>query len=195
MNNIRQVALLLSILLLVSCVSLKEAEIEWGDTVYNRVSLRTAKGNIIYDSNRYYGGILIPAGTECTINDVTARAIQFTANGDEYVLRQWLIGRGKENVTASFGKFFVTNAGTIGLDKINVKFRESISLGIAEVGMTKQEVLLSMGYPSYLGRKHRTHKETRERILAHNDWYYLKIGREKILLRFRGEKLAEIIGE
>jgi hypothetical protein len=196
MNNIRKIALFsLSVLLLAGCVSLKEAEIEWGQTVFNRVSLRTAKGNTIYYSNRYYGGILIPAGTECAINDVTASAIKFTANGDEYVLRQWLIGKSKENVKASFEKFFVEDARTIGLDKINTKFRESISLGIAEVGMTKQEVLLSIGYPTYLGRKHRTHKESRERILAHSDWYYLKIGREKILLRFKGEELAEIIGK
>jgi hypothetical protein len=61
--------------------------------------------------------------------------------------------------------------------------------------MTKQEVLLSIGYPSYLGRKHRTRKETRKRILAHSDWYYLKTGRRKILLRFKGEELAEIIGK
>jgi len=196
MNNIRKIALVfLSVLLLSGCMSLQEAGIERGQTVFNRVSFRSVKGNTIYYANRIYGGILIPAGTECTIKDETASAIKFTANGNVYVLRQWLIAQSTENAKASFEKFFLEDKEAIGLDTINPKFQENISSGIVEVGMTKQEVLLSIGYPSYLGRRHRTRKETRERILAHSDWYYLKTGRKKVLLRFKGEELTEIIGK
>jgi hypothetical protein len=196
MNNIHKIALFsLSVLLLAGCMSFQEAGIERGQTVFNRVSFRSVKGNTIYYANRIYGGILISAGTECTINDFTSGAIKFTANGDKYVLRQWLIGQGTEDARVSFEKFFLEDKEAIGLDKINPKFQKNISSGIVEVGMTKQEVLLSTGYPSYLGRRHRTRNETRERILAHSDWYYLKTGRRKILLRFKGEELAEVIGK
>jgi len=72
MNHILKIVLFsLSVLLLAGCMSFQEAGIERGQTVFNRVSLRTAKENTIYYANRYYGGILIPAGTECTIDDVT----------------------------------------------------------------------------------------------------------------------------
>jgi len=172
MNNIRKIALFsFSVLLLFGCVSLKGAGIEKDQTVFNRVSFRSVKGNTIYYANRIYGGILIPAGTECTIKNVTPGGIEFIANGDTYGLRKWLIAQSTKNARISFDKFFVKNKEAIGLDKINPKFQENISSGIVEVGMTKQEVLLSISYPNYLGRRHRTREETRERILAHSDWY------------------------
>jgi hypothetical protein len=201
MNNIRQVALfLLSAFLFWGCATLEEAGIERGQTVFNRVNFRTYKANKISYTNRMYGGILIPAGTECTLKNVSHKAITFIVNGDEYVLKDWLGvisaegATSVENVRVSFEKFFVENKEKIGLDKINPAFRESILAGIPELEMSKEEVLLSLGYPAFLGKNDRTWDDDRERILAHNDWYYRKTSRRSILLRFRSEKLAQIIG-
>ena len=59
--------------------------------------------------------------------------------------------------------------------------------------MTKQEILLSLGYPAYLGMKDPTYDDDREVILSHNDWYYFKGKRNKVLLRFMGKNLHEIL--
>jgi hypothetical protein len=196
MNNIRKIVLFsLSVLLLAGCATFKEAGVERGQIVFNKVGFRTYKENVIFYGNYFYGGNFIPAGTECTIKYISHKKIKFIANGDEYVLVDWRIGYGADNTRASFPKFFAESKETIGLNRINPDFRDYTSSGFVEVGMTKEEVLLSVGYPIYLGIKDPTKDDTRESILSHNDWYYLKSRRSKVLLRFKGEELAEIIGK
>jgi hypothetical protein len=191
MSNIRQIALLLmSVSLLWGCAIPQKADTEKRQTYFNRVSFRTYKGNKITYTNLLYGGIFIPAGTECAIKDIKYHAsIKFIANGEEYLLSNW--GGGKK----WFDKFFTENRETIGLDEVNLDFRESILYGHVEVGMTKEEVLLSAGYPAYLGSRDRTRDDDRKRIMAHDDWWYKKTKRRKILFRFMGGKLAEIVGQ
>ena len=188
-----------SLVLLAGCVTFKTAlkdsglEVSQGQTVFNRVGFRTYRGNVIYYSNRYVGGTFIPAGSECNIHDISKDAIKFTFNGEEYELVEWVADVNAENVKASFEKFFSKNRSEIGLREVNPEFRGEIKDGFIKEGMTKKEVLLSIGYPAYLGVKDPTYDDDRELILSHNDWYYFKGRRTKILLRFKGEELHEIL--
>jgi len=189
----------LSLMLLLGCVTFNQAlkesrlEISQGQTVFNRVSFRTYEANVIYYSNRYFGGTFIPAGSKCVIKDISRKAIIFTFNGEEYVLAAWIGDVNAENVKISFEKFFSKNKSEIGLDKVNPKFREYVQGGFVKESMTKQEILLSLGYPAYLGMKDPTYDDDREVILSHNDWYYFKGKRNKVLLRFMGKNLHEIL--
>ena len=61
--------------------------------------------------------------------------------------------------------------------------------------MTKGEVLLSLGYPAYLGKENLTTDDSRAAILSNDDWYYLKSGKEKVLLEFTAGVLAQIEGQ
>ena len=196
----RQVlTLCFSLMLILGCVTFKTAlkesglEISQGQTVYNRVGFRTYGENVIYYSNRYFGGTFIPAGSECIIQDVSKEAIKFTFNGEEYVLVDWIEDVSTESVKTYFEKFFSKNKSEVGLDKVSPDFRELVQEGFVKEGMTKHEVLLSIGYPAYLGLKDPTYNHDRELILSHNDWYYFKGRRTKILLRFKGEELHEIL--
>jgi hypothetical protein len=192
-------AICFSLLLLTSCVSFNKAleesrlEVSQGQTVFNRVGFRTYGGNVIYYSNRYFGGTFIPAGSECVIQDISSDTIKFTFNGEEYVLVDWVADVSAENVKASFEKFFSRNRSEIGLKEVNPEFREEVKDGFAREGMTKKEVLLSIGYPAYLGIKDPTYDDDCKTILSHSDWYYLKGRRTKILLRFKGDELHEIL--
>ena len=193
----RKIKLILFILLCVAvlgCETIHESGIDTleGQTVFNRVGLRADGENKIYHANRFSGGIFIPAGTECTIKQITYNIIRFTANEDEYVLTEWRISYGPVYTRTSFYKFFVEDKEAIGLDRINQDFRESIVSGIAEVGMTKHEVFLSLGYPAYVGNKEPTADKSRASIMSRDDWYYLKSKREKVLLRFEDHRLAQI---
>ena len=188
-----------ALMLLLGCVTFNKAleesrlNVSQGQTVYNRVGLRTYGENIIYYTNRYFGGTYIPAGSECAIQTISKESIEFTFNGEKYVLVNWIGDVSAENVKTCFEKFFSEDKSEIGLDKVNPDFREEVQEGFVKEGMTKEEVLLSLGYPAYLGVKDPTYDDNREFILAHNDWYYFKGRKTKILIRFRGEELHEIL--
>ena len=190
----RFILFILLSLAVLGCETIHESGIDTfeGQTVFNRVGFRTDGENNIYHANLFSGGIFIPAGTECTIKQITYKVIKFTANEDEYVLTEWRIGYGPVYTRASFYKFFVEDMEAIGLDRINLDFRESIVSGIAEVGMTKHEVFLSLGYPAYVDKNDPTTDKSRASILSRDDWYYLKSKGEKVLLRFEDQILAQI---
>jgi len=184
-------------LALLGCESIKGSGIKEfeGQTVFNRVSFRTDGENKIKNINPFSGTVLIPPGTVCTIKAISPEEIKFIGEGERYVLTSWRIGYGGVNTRASFYKFFVQNKEAVGLDKINPDFRERVLAGIAEVGMTKGEVLLSLGYPAYLGKENPTTDDSRAAILSNDTWYYLKSGEEKVLLKFTAGVLAQIVGQ
>ena len=182
-------------LAVLACETIKGSGIETlvGQSVFNRVALRTHGKNKISSSNRFQSGFYIPAGTECTIKDISRNDIEFTAEGEKYVLVGWRIGFGPVNTRVSFYKFFAENREAIGLDKINPKFHRSIVSGIAEVGMTKEEVLLSLGYPGYTENRGGTTDASRATILAGDKWRYIKSRRTEVSLLFEALELTEIV--
>jgi len=188
--------ILLSLALL-GCESIKGSGIKEleGRTVFNRVSFRTDDGNKIKNANPFSGTVLLPPGTACTIKAISPKEIKVDAAGERYVLTSWRIGYGGVNTRTSFYKFFAENRETVGLDKVNPAFREGALAGIAEVGMTKGEVLLSLGYPAYLGKENPTTDDSRAGIMSNDSWYYVKSAKEKVLLKFTAGVLTQIVGQ
>ena len=164
-----------------------------GDTVFNRVAFRTWEENGIRFTNLYLEGVFIPAGTECIIKDISKKTITFVANDDEYVLGRWLSIVSPESIKLSVDKFFVKDKDRIGLDQIGPDFCDSVMSGLAEVGMTKQEVLLSLGYPAYVGGRDPTNDDSREFILSQPEWNYFKADKNIKSLMFKGNRLHSIV--
>lgn len=164
-----------------------------GQTVFNRVALRTWEKRVMRFTNLYHNGVFIPAGTECIIRDISKKGITFVANGRDYVLGEWLTNVSPQDIRLSFEKYFATDKDRIGLDRISPAFQDSVRSGVDEIGMTKEEILLCLGYPAYLGRKDNTKDYSREFILTQNDWFYLTTPRlNKILFIFKGGKLYKV---
>jgi hypothetical protein len=189
-------SLILVSLALSGCESIKGTGIKGleGQTVFNRVSFRTEGDNRIEYTNPFSGGVLIPPGTACAIKAISPKKIKFIAKGHSYILTSWRIGYGRVNTRTSFYKFFAQNKEAVGLDGISPEFRESVLSGIAKVGMTKREVLLSLGYPAYLDRENPTADDSRAGIVSSDDWYYLQPGKENVSLKFKEGLLTEIVG-
>lgn len=165
-----------------------------GQKVFNRVPLRTWEENVIRFTNLYHNGVFIPAGTECTVRDISKKSIKFVANGRDYFLGEWLSNVSPQDIRLSFEKYFATDKDRIGLDRISPAFQDGVKSGVDEIGMTKEEILLCLGYPAYLGRKDDTKDYSREFILTQNDWFYLKAPRlNKILFIFKGGKLYKVL--
>jgi len=189
------ILLILIFLAHLGCESIKGSGIKEleGQTVFNRVSFRAHGANTIKSANPFSGGVFIPPGTECSIKAISTKEIKFIATEVEYILTGWRMGYGGVNTRVSFYKFFSQDKEAVGLDRVNSDFRESVLAGIAEVGMTKGEVLLSLGYPAYLGNKNSTTDDSRAAILANDHWYYLRDKRKKVLLQFKGGVITEIL--
>ena len=59
--------------------------------------------------------------------------------------------------------------------------------------MTKEEILLTLGYPAYLGGTNLTSDYGREFILSQPEWNYLKPDKNRTLFMFKGNKLYKIV--
>ena len=177
-----------------SCESIKGSgiKVSEGQTVFNRVSFRTDGDSRIKYANPFSGGVLIPPGTACTIKAISPKEIKFIANGKSYVLTSWRIGYGTVNTRTSFYKFFVEEKKTVGLDKVKSEFAENVLSGGVRLGMSKGEVLLSLGYPAYVGKKNSTADVSRAGILASDDWYYARNQGESVVLKFKEGELAQV---
>ena len=179
------------------CESIKGSGLKelQGQSVFNRVGFRSSEANKIKSANPFSSGIFIPPGTECSIKAISIKEIKFVATGENYVLTGWRMGYGAVNTRVSFYKFFVQDKEAVGLDRVNPDFRAIVLSGSAEVGMTKGEVLLSLGYPAYLSRKNPTADDSRAAILADDSWYYLGDKGKKVLLQFKDGVLTKIVDQ
>jgi hypothetical protein len=195
----KSILLFFCILLLNACApfgpALKKSPVSSlvGQRVYNRISLRVLEKNVIWFTNYYHTGILIAVGTECTINSISRGIIKFTAQRQEYKLKDWLIDDDASNLDQSFAKYFVIDKKEVGLENVNQEFHDSVISGYDEIGMSKEEILMTLGYPAYLGRKDPTTLYSREYILSQNDWYYVKSRFNRVLFIFRAGKLERIM--
>jgi hypothetical protein len=189
------ISFILLSLALLGCESIKGAGIKEleGQSAFNRVGFRSTGTNKIKSANPFSGGVFIPPGTECSIKAISTKEIKFIATEVEYVLTGWRMGYGGVNTRVSFYKFFLQDKEAVGLDRVNPDFRESVLSGTAKLGMTKGEVLLGLGYPSYLGKKNSTTDDSRAAIMANDQWYYLRDKRNKVLLQFKNGVLTSIV--
>jgi hypothetical protein len=161
-----------------------------GQRAYNRVALRVWEGNEIWFTNFYHIGEFIPVGTECTITKIAKGSIKFIALGKKYKLKGWLVDNDVKNIELSFDKYFVKDRRQIGLENIDPDLLASIMRGVDKVGMTKEEVLMCVGYPSHLGIKDHTMQYTREYILEKDEWFYMQSRLGRVTLIFEEGKLV-----
>jgi len=168
-----------------------------GKVVYNRINFRIVEGNKLWFTNLFHSGMLLPAGNSCTIKDISRSSITFeydrgSGSKRTYKLSDWIIGKNDGDIELSFHKFFVEDKTVVGLDKVRPEYYEGVVSGNEEIGMNKEEVLICLGYPAYIGRKDPTNDDSREYILEQNDWYYLRSKFDKHLLTFKGGELYKI---
>lgn len=161
-----------------------------GQTVYNRVNFRSIKKNKIGPTNLYHKGMLIPAGSICIIQDISKSSLTFVLVGGKskdnvYELTDWLIDPNEVDIRLSFYKFFVEDKDNVGLNKIRPEYYHGVVSGNEQVGMNKEEVLICLGYPAYIGRKDSAKDKSRDIILKQNNWTYIKGKLNKYYLTFK----------
>lgn len=203
-KNIILITVLLC-LILSGCVTsfktaLKQAGISFfvGQTVYNRVNFRPIKENKIWHTNYYHKGILIPAGSICIIKEISKSSITFVyvsgkSKNTTYELTDWLIGPDKKDLKSSFHKYFAKDRDDIGLNAIRPEYLYGVVSGNEQIGMNKEEILICLGYPAYIGDKDPANEYSRDLILKQNKWYYRKGRFDKYMLVFKAGELFRTI--
>jgi outer membrane protein assembly factor BamE (lipoprotein component of BamABCDE complex) len=137
----------------------------------------------INDAN-YYVGTTIPLGTPATIQGATGDSVTFLADGKKLTL-QHRYGRDQESMAQYIDKVFVAVDPKTRLAGYSRSAQAAIKEGRVERGMTRDQVLLSLGYPA-------THKtpslDAREWTYWYNRWVTFKVAFDD------GGKVATVIG-
>lgn len=103
------------------------------------------KDELITDAN-YSEGKMIPLGSPVKIKEVLPDAITFEAAGTTLTVQQ-VYGKGKETARDYFDKLFVEKNRSEQVATLPAAVQKAIKEGRVERGMTRAEVVLSLGYP------------------------------------------------
>jgi hypothetical protein len=103
------------------------------------------QGGEITDAN-YTSGPFLPVGTPVQVKEVWADGITFSAKGQEITLRH-VYGVGQEGMQQYFDKVLVASDRSVQVANFPGIIRKAIDEGRVEKGMTRGEVVLSIGFP------------------------------------------------
>ncbi|MBF0569806.1 MAG: hypothetical protein HQL18_03425 [Candidatus Omnitrophica bacterium] len=123
------------------------------DVVYAKYSIR-GKGKDLYWHNISSLPVLVPAGAEVKIADVNVKQFVIETAGNKF----WFTAN-----TAQWDKYFVKNKNDASKAGDSAEVKE---------GMSKEEVYLAKGCPSFTARGEKTYSESMQDIMARDTWYY-----------------------
>ena len=118
------------------------------------------EGETFSDAN-YYVGAMIPAGTPAQVQSGVRNGVSVLVGGTRLTLSQDY-GREQESFQQYLDKILVADDPKLRIEHFSRDVQQAIRVGRVEKGMTKEQVLLSLGYPP----THRTASTTA------NDWLY-----------------------
>ena len=103
------------------------------------------EGKEVSDAN-YYVGSTLPFGSQATVEKATTDSLTFRAGGTELTLFH-SYGRDQESSQQYFGKILVSTDPRAAFATYPKDVQSAIIDGRVEVGMTKPQVIMSLGYP------------------------------------------------
>ena len=115
-----------------------------GRTLYTCCNMHYESADIS-DAN-YYSGTLLPAGSQAQVQNMKGRSVTFTADGHPLTLTQ-SYGTQQETFQAYLDKVLVADDPKAKLASWPKAVQNVVRQGQVEVGMTRDQVIMSLGYP------------------------------------------------
>jgi outer membrane protein assembly factor BamE (lipoprotein component of BamABCDE complex) len=103
------------------------------------------KGDELSDAN-YWIGTTLPVGTPVHIESATPESVTLVAGGEKLTLKHEY-GTKEETFDQYVAKILVTSDPHHRIDEFPHEVQKAIAKGKVERGMTREQVLLSLGYP------------------------------------------------
>jgi hypothetical protein len=141
--------------------------------------------NLHYDRDtisdvNYQQGTLVPLGTPVRITDVRAKSITFEPEGQPPLPLALKYGRRQTSIDELFSRYFLETDPRRQLARLPAETRALIETGDIANGMTKDEVLMALGYPP----AHRTPS------LEAPIWTYWQNRWHEFTVYFEGDRVA-----
>jgi hypothetical protein len=156
--------------------------------MYLRTSLRAVENRVTWDGS--LSGRILPAGKRVKILELNDQLAVFSLDGRRYYFHY-----GRPGKTLAPGellaKFFAQEPPQA-LKGLDSGSKSLIALGKVEPGMTKEEVLLSWGYPYRIQGEPTIDKSDAQIILA-DRWVYRESAFKEVTLEFSGGRVAKIL--
>ena len=130
----------------------------------------------------YQQGALVPFGTRVTITKVHKQDVTFEAQGFPPITVVNKYGRAAVPMDTFVNRWFVERDPKLKLKNVPKKTRELIEAGQVDKGMTRDQVLMSLGYPP----AHRTPS------LDSPQWTYWQNRWQSFVVDFSGDKVDAV---
>lgn len=118
---------------------------QWqSQSLYTCCNIHYEKNEVV-DAN-YYIGSTLPFGSQVTVEKVTSDTLTFRAGATELTLVH-SYGRDQESAQQYFQKIFITSDPHVAFASWPKDVQSAISDSRVEIGMTKPQVIMSLGYP------------------------------------------------
>lgn len=156
---------------------------EWqGRSLYTCCNIYYENSDVV-DAN-YHVGQTLPFGSPVQIVKMTNDSATFRSGATELTLRQ-SYGTAEESSRQYFAKVFVDTDPHTRFATFPSQVRSAITDGRVEIGMTKEQVILSLGYPA----THRTKSTDLDTwVYWRNRWlsYHVEFGPDGKVVKFVG---------
>ena len=130
-------------------------------TLYTCCSIHYER-NEVSDAN-YFVGNTLPFGSQVTVTAMTSDTVTFSAGGTNLTLVH-KYGRDQESAQQYFAKILVDTDPRLQFATFPKDVQSAITDGRVERGMTKPQVIMSLGYPP-------THKTASTNLNTWTYWY------------------------
>lgn len=159
---------------LVSCASppVPIAFADQGKTKVLRCSVR-AQENRLYVSSYIAPQFAVtsPVGSPAEVTMFSTQRMDITLNKIPYIMYPMTVPF-TPTPDQFLARYLVADKEKLGLDKMEATKRQNILNGVAQVGMTKDEVYMSLGPPVWVDFDYDATNLTYEAIMDKNRWVY-----------------------
>lgn len=130
----------------------------------------------------------IKAGEQVKLTAISRVYVKFKWRGGEYI---YIYHASKVANPSLLGKYLVKDDPAVTINSYPQDIQGQIKQGKVKVGMTKWQVLFSIGIPKGAGNRKTSEMPLEEIILA-DDWVYMQGKLDQLALKFDGDKLVKI---
>ncbi|MBI4583739.1 MAG: hypothetical protein HY717_06925 [Planctomycetes bacterium] len=143
---------------------------------YTRYTMRGQPGitTTLWRSNYIALPVVAPPGSKVEITMYSGIRVDMNLNGipSQMFYRDLPFLTTPEGITVFLSKHFAKTKEELNLDQIEKTTFNQITSGTPAINMSKEDVLMALGYPSFVDSYQPAEEMTREQILEKNQWIY-----------------------